>query len=52
VEVGQEVSNVAARAKPHGARLYFFDDGVILIKQTVMKGSGRYIIDADDNGGH
>ena len=36
-------------AKPNGARVYFYDDGVTLVKQTVNRG-GRYVIDTDSDG--
>jgi hypothetical protein len=37
--------------KTHGARVYFYDDGVVLVKQT-RKGpkTGRYIIDTLSDG--
>jgi hypothetical protein len=32
----------------YGARVFFFEDGVVLVKQTVKKGKpGRYVIDGD-----
>ena len=42
-----------ARVLSHGARIYFYDDGVILVKQTVKNAkTGRYVIDIDNNGNH
>ena len=38
-------------AEKYGARVYFHDDGVILIKQTILR-KGRHIIDCDENGRH
>lgn len=35
----------------NGARAFFYDGGVILVKQTVMK-DGRYVIDTDSDGNH
>lgn len=35
----------------YGARVYFHDDGVILIKQTVLR-KGQYVIDCDESGRH
>ncbi len=35
----------------NGARVYFYEDGVILVKQTVMR-NGRYVIDTDSEGNH
>ena len=36
-----------AKVLPHGARVYFYDDGVVLVKQTMKcPRSGRYIIDS------
>ena len=36
-------------AKPNGARVYFFKDGVTLVKQTVKRGRS-YVIDKDSEG--
>lgn len=33
----------------YGARVYFFKDGVILVKQTIKK-NRDYVIDMDSNG--
>ena len=42
-----------ARALRHGARVYFYEDGVILVKQTLKKErTGTYVIDVDNNGKH
>ena len=41
----------SAMTAKYGARVYFHDDGVILIKQTVLR-DGKYVIDCDENGGH
>ena len=38
-------------SKPNGARVYFYDDGVTLVKQTVKK-NGRYVVDTDSDGKH
>ena len=39
---------MAGKVKLYGARVYFFDDGVALVKQTVKnEGTGRYVIDRD-----
>jgi hypothetical protein len=35
----------------HGARVYSYADGVVLVKQTIMR-SGRYVIDTDSRGSH
>ena len=35
----------------NGARVYSYDDGIILVKQTVMR-NGRYVIDTDSEGDH
>ena len=32
------------------ARLYFYDDGVILVKQTIKNSKGNYVIHHDTNG--
>ena len=38
---------------PHGARVYFYDDGVILVKQTIKsRKTGTYSIDIDTDGKH
>jgi hypothetical protein len=35
----------------YGARVYFHNDGTILIKQTILRDGGReYVIDHDDRG--
>ena len=36
-------------SKPNGARIYFYTDGVTLVKQTVKKGKD-YVIDRNLNG--
>lgn len=37
----------APGALKHGARVYYYEDGVILVKQTVQRvPSGAYVIDA------
>lgn len=41
----------SSTTQKYGARVYFNDDGVILIKQTILR-KGRYVIDCDENGGH
>ena len=38
-------------AKPNGARVYFYEDGVTLVKQTVKRGRS-YVIDTDSEGKH
>lgn len=38
-----------ARARSNGARIYFYDDGVTLVKQTIKR-NGRYVVDTDSNG--
>lgn len=35
----------------YGARVYFYRDGTILIKQTILK-NNRYVIDSDAKGKH
>ena len=40
-----------ATAKPNGARVYFYTDGVTLVKQTMKKGKS-YVIDTDSEGHH
>ena len=37
--------------KPNGARIYSYEGGVTLVKQTVKRG-GRYVIDTDSKGHH
>ncbi len=40
-------------AKLHGARVYFYDDSVILVKQTVKSSkTGTYVIDTTADGSH
>ena len=44
---------MTAQSLPHGARIYSYDDGVILVKQTVKRpGTGRYVIDTLVDGTH
>ena len=44
---------MAAKSLPHGARVYAYEDGVILVKQTVKRpGTGRYVIDTLADGTH
>ena len=38
-----------ATTKQNGARIYFYTDGVTLVKQTVKSGNS-YVIDTDTNG--
>lgn len=40
-----------SNVKPNGARVYFYEDGVTLVKQTIKK-DGKYIIDIDPTGNH
>ena len=38
-------------SKRYGARVYFYDDGVTLVKQTIKReGVGRYVVDTDSDG--
>lgn len=40
-------SDEAPGALKHGARIYYYEDGVILVKQTVQRlPKGPYVIDA------
>ena len=44
---------MVSKALPHGARVYSFDDGVILVKQTLKRtGTSRYVIDTLADGTH
>ena len=44
---------MAAKVLPHGARVYSYDDGVILVKQTMNRpGTSRYVIDTLPDGTH
>ena len=37
----------------HGARVYFYEDGVVLVKPTVKSAkTGSYVVDTDSRGGH
>ena len=38
-------------ARLNGARVYFYGDGVTLVKQTIKRG-GRYVIDTGPDGNH
>ena len=38
-------------ATQYGARVYFYADGVVLVKQTTKR-SGRYVIDTTSDGKH
>lgn len=41
------------RTPKHGARVYYYDDGVILIKQTRKdERTGAYVIDSGPDGQH
>ena len=40
-----------SKSRPNGARVYFYGDGVTLVKQTVMK-DGEYVIDTDSHDNH
>ena len=40
-----------AGAKPNGARVYFYNNGVTLVKQTIKRGR-TYVIDSDADGNH
>jgi len=40
-----------SEAPKYAARVYFQENGTILIKQTVLK-NGRYVVDCDDGGRH
>ena len=40
-------------ASKYGARVYFYDDGVVLVKQTVKSAkTGEYVIDTGAKGQH
>ncbi len=42
-----------AKVLPNGARVYFYEDGVTLVKQTVKSGkTGTYIIDTHADSSH
>jgi len=42
---------MAAKMLGNGAKLYFSDDGVVLVKQTVKsEKSGRYVVDTLNDG--
>ena len=36
----------------NGARAYFYEDGVVLVKQTIQNRNGRYVIYVDSDGNH
>ncbi len=41
------------KALQYGARVYFYEDGVVLVKQTVKSAkTGTYVVDTDANGNH
>ena len=40
-----------SKSRSNGARVYFYEDGVTLVKQTVMR-DGKYVIDTEPGGKH
>ena len=40
-----------SKSRSNGARVYFYEDGVTLVKQTVMR-NGRYVIDPNPDDSH
>jgi hypothetical protein len=40
-----------SKSRSNGARVYFYEDGVTLVKQTVMR-NGRYVIDTNPDDSH